>query len=123
MKESLNSTSENPTAVDKKKLASKIKGVNAHLEALVQKKLRIDLEIKQTKARLIRYKKKGQSFRTTPLTESFFAERSGSLRQLRFLTEATTEDLETIDLMKSIASADQLLEVVTELEDKLYLFE
>lgn len=100
-----------------KALKLKIKGVESHLESIIQKKLRLDLEIRSTAKRLtnLRNKSKELTKNIKPKLES-----AGSIARLRLLSEASTEDLELLLLSQAEDSASELLEVVTELEPVLY---
>lgn len=107
----------NDQQLNAKALKLKIDGVNSHLESIINKKLRLDLEIRQTQKRLIRLRKLSQS-----MTESVNPKLKSahSYAQLRLLLETPTDEVDAFRLSQSEDKAAELIEVVTELEPILY---
>lgn len=123
MKETLKSTNPERTDVqlsDKKILASKLRGLTSHQQALIQKKLRIDLEIKKTQRKIRKLTRKTRQIVETfqsPYTEMALDPR----KRLRFLQEATFEDRLILELLDEVRIADRMESDYLEIENQLYV--
>lgn len=96
-----------------KALAAKIKGMNGYLTSLLQKKVRIDIEIRRTKTRLTKLKNRSQTLVKT----SVQLENSLNLMAKKTLIEAlsgekTLPDTTLSDVEAVLTEAEHLLQEV-----------
>lgn len=125
MAETMNSakTPKAPKVSDKKALLSKIKGIRSHQEALIQKKLRIDLEIKRTQARYRKLKNLLQNMNESselPENLQLLLENSDPLTTLRFFQEASTDDRISLEFEIEIHAAEANEKLYGEIEKHLF---
>lgn len=102
----------------RKAFVSKLKGLNDHLAALIQKKIRIDLEIKKTRNSITKLRQRSSfQMKLSTAVES----RTGDPYQdfPFFVREVLEERIEDQIALESDRSDDLLLEV-EELKDYLY---
>ena len=78
--------------MQRKILFSKIKGLNDQLSALLQKKIRIDLEIKRTRKKLSKLKSQSSTFVKTRIQLENFDPLSFTSEDLQLFQEAVGED-------------------------------
>lgn len=112
-------TTQDPEKYQRKAILSKLKGLNDHLAALIQKKVRIDLEIKKTRNVITRIRQRS-SFQMK-LSTSLESDLTGDPFQdfpalLRIQANQEIED----QLALEADRAEELLREVTEIEDYLY---
>lgn len=111
-------------ALQKKQTISKIRSVNNYIQNLLQKKIRIDLEIRRQKKVLSKLKKQSEfSLKTTLKLEGNLP-----IEEIRPLTQEECNLLRenselfnyTKELDQEIDISDQLLEEITQLETFLF---
>lgn len=97
--------------IERKLLSSKIKSLNNQLASLIQKKIRIDLEIKRTKRKLTKIKNQSLTNVKMKVELEGFNYDSLSQEQLEFLQESIgQEDFKSLlDLDEQIILADRIL--------------
>lgn len=104
-----------------KALRSKIKGLVSHQEALIQKKLRIDLEIKKTQAKLRKIQKKSRTLSETHLSLNESTDLHDPKTLLRFLQEATPVEAEAVELISDVQASQAQERMYHEIESYLYV--
>lgn len=112
----------NQESLDRRLLTSKLKSLNTILQNLLQKKIRIDLEIRRTKKRISKLKSQSQTYVKTHVElEGDLNYDHLSNQDLKVLQERFGEQVfsELFELDKEVFEAQQLL---TEIE-KLPLYE
>lgn len=112
----------NQDSLDRRLLTSKLKSLNTILQNLLQKKIRIDLEIRRTKKRISKLKSQSQTLVKTHVElEGDLNYDHLSNQDLKVLQERFGEQVfsELFELDKEVFEAQQLL---TEIE-KLPLYE
>lgn len=100
--------------IEVQEVASKIRGINGHLNSLVQKKLRLDLEIRKLRKKLKKLSSQSKTLNTT--TRSLSESSSSQSQEEAELDPVVGALLEELQL--ATQDADQLLEEV----DSLPLF-
>lgn len=118
--ETLSEKEEDTTFQDqmqRKILQSKLKGLNNHISNLLQKKVRIDLEIKRTKKKLSKLKKSSQTYVKTRVSLEGFDYDQFTQDDLSLLLESVGEDVfqELLELDEEIEKSQQLLEEIAQL--------
>lgn len=97
---------------------SKIKGVSEHLAALLQKKIRIDLEIKRTKNQLTKLKKRSST--QLKLSASLEAANPGDQEESVYLSlVGGPQGVINTQNERLIAQADKLIQEVEAIEQYL----
>lgn len=93
-------------------LTSKLKSLNDHLSALLQKKIRIDLEIKRTKKKLSKLKSQSQTYvKTRVQLEGLNYETFGPDEKKILIENVGQEVFEEIyNLDKQVYDAESILE-------------
>lgn len=98
-------------------LTAKLKGLNGYLTSLLQKKIRIDLEIKRTKRQLSKLKKSSSTkLKTSIQLENALATGNPlNLRELRLLAEETLPASVLQEFTEVLLESEKLLCEVAEL--------
>lgn len=99
---------------NRKLLISKLKGLNDHLSNLVQKQLRLELEIKRTKKKLSRLKNDSQTYVKAKIQLEGFNQFPLSQEQTRMLSEKVG-----YETFKEIIQLDQLIDEATDLNQEI----
>lgn len=115
--------SEDLKEISKRQCLSKIKSLNNYIENLLQKKIRLDLEIRRQKKVLSNIKKQSE----TLLKTSISMEGHIPLEEIRPLTSEEIEIIKenselfefTVDLDREIDVSNDLLQEISELEEFL----
>lgn len=101
----------------RKLLTSKMKSLEQHLESLVQKKIRLDIEIKRTKKKLSKLKTSGSDYIKARIElEGFSLEQFGPDQEQMFLESLglnTFLDFQELDQL--VDRAEQLIQEVEDL--------
>lgn len=107
-KEQHESSPKRNRAQEMKLRASKLRSIQAHQQALIQKKLRIDHEIKETQKRISKYRKQA---RELPESQAILPSLPENILnpeiQLQILQEANPVSYETLGLLSEVATSEQ----------------
>lgn len=103
--------------LETKALTAKIKGLNGYLTSLLQKKIRIDLEIRRTKKQLTKLKKNSslQIKSSIKLENALASDETPSYSELRLLAEGALPATVLQDFTEVLLESEKLLCEVEEL--------
>lgn len=110
-------TSEPEKVLETRALTAKLKGLNGYLTSLLQKKIRIDLEIKRTRRQISKLKKSSSTLLKTSIQlENSLAEgNSLSYQELRLLAENSLPASVLQEFTEEILQSEKLLREIEEL--------
>lgn len=110
-------TNEPEKVLETRALTAKLKGLNGYLTSLLQKKIRIDLEIKRTRRQISKLKKSSSTLLKTSIQlENSLAEgNSLSYQELRLLAENSLPASVLQEFTEEILQSEKLLREIEEL--------